>query len=162
VCKDELVGLRGLRNAVLVVLMAFACGGCLKNTPTNVAKRFVNTIQYLKWDSMEKLVDWPSSERALGRKSAGNRRQILTEIAESISSYDIREYGEKRARSNFSFFRVSKVETLSKTEQSARLRIDLRLTNEKSKTFEMTTRKVGRTWRVVLTPNLLKGSYVDY
>ncbi len=32
------------------------------------------------------------------------------------------------------------------------------LTSEKSKSFEMTITKVGRTWRVVLTPNLLPAS----
>ena len=146
----------------MIVLAPFVLGGCLLNTPTNVAKRFIGSVKRLQWDKMEALVDWPSSERALGRPLEGGHREILTDVAECISAYEIRYYGEKQAISHFVYLKVTKTETLKKTEDRARLRIKLNLSSEKSKTFEMTTRKVGRTWRVVLTPNLLKKAYIEY
>lgn len=156
----RLAALLGL--AALLALAAAMLGGCLLNTPTNVAKRFVASVKHLRWDKMEALVHWPSSERALGRPLRGDRREILTDVAESISAYEIRLYGEERAKSNFLFFKVAKVETLDRTDALARLQLDLKLSSEKSRSFEMTITKVGRTWRVVLTPNLLEKKYRKY
>lgn len=153
---------RSCRIGALLVLAACALGGCLLNTPTNVAKRFVASVKHLRWDKMEALVDWPASERALGRPLRGNRREVLSDVAESISAYDIRYYGEKRAKSNFLFFKVARAEILDRTETLARLRVTLKLTSEQSRTFDMITRKSDRIWRVVLTPNLLEKEYISY
>jgi hypothetical protein len=145
-----------------VLLAAVSLGGCLLNTPTNVAKRFVSAVKHLQWDKMEALVDWASSERALGKPLGGDRHAVLLEVAEGISSYQISYYGEERARSNFLFFRVAETKKTKEAEDLVRVQIELRLTSMESKTFEITTRKVGRTWRVVLTPNLLEKKYMSY
>lgn len=153
---------RCLPIGALLALATVALGGCLLNTPPNVAKRFIGTIKRLQWDKMEALVDWPSSEQALKRSFKRGRREILNLVAERISGYDIRYFGEGRAKSNFVFFKVAKTESLERTEDLARMSITVKLTSDKSKTFELTTKRVGRTWRVVLTPNLLEKEYIDY
>ena len=153
---------RCLRIGALLIATAVVLGGCLLNTPTNVVKRFIACVKHLQWEKMETLVDWPSSERALGRPIGGDRRKVLLDVAESISSYEIGYYGEKRARSNFLFFRVTKTRKLKETDDLVRVEIELKLSSTASKTFEMTARKIGRTWRVVLTPNLLEKKYMDY
>ena len=160
--RNKPVTPRSGRIGAVLVLATFAFGGCLLNTPTNVAKRFVASVKYLRWDKMEALVDWPASERALGRPLRGDRREILTDVAETISAYQIRLNGEKRAKSDFIFFKVAKVETLKKNDDWAKLNITLKLTSSQSHVFTMTTKKVDRTWRVVLTPNLLEKKYKDY
>jgi len=160
--RDEPVTPRSCRIGVLLVVVAFTLGGCLLNTATNVAKRFVASVKHLQWDKMETLVDWPASEHALGRPLQNNRREVLTDVAESISGYDISYYGEKRAKSNFLFFKVTRVEVLKKTKDLARLKITLKRTSEQSTTFDMTTRRSDRIWRVVLTPNLLEKRYISY
>lgn len=146
----------------LLVLGAVSLGGCLLNTPTNVTKRFIGSVKRLQWDKMEALVDWPSSERSLNRRIKNGRKEVLTTVAEFISGYEIRRYGDDRAKSHFLFFDVAEAESLERTDDFARLKIRLKLSADVSKEFEMTTRKVGRTWRVVLTPNLLKKEYMDY
>jgi hypothetical protein len=146
----------------LLIAAPLLLGGCLLNTPTNVSKRFIGAVKRLQWGKMEALVDWPSSERALGRSLRDGRKEILTTVAEYISGYEIRRYGEGRAKSHFVFFNVAEAEDLERTVDYARLRITLKLSSDVSKEFEMTTHRVGRTWRVVLTPNLLKREYVDY
>ena len=153
---------RSCRIGAVLVVVTFAFGGCLLNTPTNVAKRFITSVKYLRWDKMEALVDWPASEHALGRPLRDDRREVLTDVAESISSYQIRYNGEKRAKSNFIFFKVAKAETVKRTDDWATLSITLKLSRSQSNTFNMTTRKVDRTWRVVLTPNLLEKEYKEY
>ena len=141
---------RGFKSAVLLVVVGVALSGCLRNTPGNVAKRFVKSIKEMKWEKMEKLVDWTAS----GARTA-NRRELLTDVAEHLTRYEIREYGEKRARSYFLYLRVTKIETLKRTDRLARLRVDLSMSREQTMTFDMTLRKVDRTWRVVITPDLL-------
>ena len=152
---------RGVRIALVLALAPFGLSGCLFNTPTNVVKRFVGTMKRLQWDRMERLVDWPSSEQALRTRLSQDRRAFLTEVAECITGYDIGFFGEERARSNFSFCQVSTVEYIE-TNKSARLRVTIDLTNEQSKTIEITCAKVGRTWRVVITPNLIEKDTISY
>ena len=153
---------RGIRIGLVLALAPLVLSGCFLNTPTNVVKRFIGMVKRLQWDEMEQLIDWPSSERALGRRLRGDRREFLIELAECISGYSIAHYGEGRARSNFSFFKVRKAEYIEKTEKVARLSVTIKLTKEQSKTIEMTTVKVGRTWRLVLTPNLLEKKLIMY
>ncbi len=153
---------RGIRIGLVLALAPFVLSGCFLNTPTNLVKRFVGMIKRLQWDNMEQIIDWPSSERALGKRLRGDRREFLTELAECITGYSIAFYGKERARSNFSFFKVRKAEYLEKTEKTARLSVTIKLTKEQSKTVEITTVKVGRTWRIVLTPNLLEKKFIMY
>jgi hypothetical protein len=153
---------RYLRTSVVLAAAAVWLSGCLANTPTNVAKRFVGAVRGLNWDTMEALVDWPSSQRALGGAFQGDRRAVLAEVLEGVTGYHLSYYGEKRAKSNLLYLKVTKAETIQKTDTLARLRLDLHLVDAKTKTIEITTRKVGRTWRVVLTPNLLEGNLIEY
>jgi hypothetical protein len=160
--RSESVASRKFSVGALLVLMAVVLGGCLANTPTNVCKRFVNALKDLDWDRMEKTVDWPASEQALGKPLETGRKEVLLKAAEGIGAYPISYEGESKAKQHFIYFHVTKTETLERTDTSARLRITLRLRSDYSKAFEMSTVKVGRTWKVVLTPELLKEDYIEY
>jgi len=148
--------------AALLALIAVALSGCLANTPTNVCKRFINAVKDLEWDKMEKMVDWPASERALGASLQENKKDVLMKAAEGIGAFRISSEGESKAKHRFVYFHVTKTEMLERDDTSARLNVTLRLRSEASKTFEMSASKVGRTWKVVLTPELLKPDYIQY
>jgi len=153
---------RAIRIGFLLALAPCVLSGCLLNTPTNVVKRFVGMIKRVQWDRMEQLIDWESSERALGKRLKGDRRKFLIEVAEHITSYNISYLGDERARSNFSFFKVRKIEYLEKTDETARVRVTIKMTDKHTRTLEMTLRKVGRTWRIVITPSLFEEVYIPY
>jgi hypothetical protein len=153
---------RGVRIGLVLALAPLLLSGCFINTPTNVVKRFVGMMKRLEWDKMEELIDWPSTERALQKHLKENRRAFILNLAECITGYNIEYYGEERARSNFSFTRVKKAEYLKRTDEMAQLKVTISLTREHSKTIEVTTVKVGRTWRIVITPNLLEEDFIRY
>jgi hypothetical protein len=111
---------------------------------------------------MEKEVDWPASERAVGKPLDAGRKDALLRAAEGIGAYSISYEGESKAKQHFLYFHVTKTEILERDDANARLRITLRLRSDVSKTFEMSAIKVGRTWKVVLTPDLLKKDYINY
>jgi hypothetical protein len=147
--------MRAVRTGALLALLACGLSGCLFNTPKNATKRFVSAISRLKWDKMEALVDWDSSEKALGRSLESNRKDVLLKVAETVSDYDISYEGEERSLNQLIYLRVSKARVTDETDDRATVEVKVTMGQEKSQELEFTTAKVGRTWRVVLTPNIL-------
>jgi len=140
----------------LLALTASGLSGCLLNSPSNVTKRFVGAISRLKWEKMEKLVDWKSSEQALGRPLSENRKDVLRQVAEAITDYDISSEGEELARTKFLYLKVTEAKVSKHGDDRATVRATVSRDAEHEAEIVFTTAKVGRTWRVVLTPELRK------
>ncbi|MBN1918846.1 MAG: hypothetical protein JW889_13150 [Verrucomicrobia bacterium] len=140
------------------LLLAAACGlsGCLLNSPSNVTKRFVGAIKSLNWDKMERIVDWEASEQALRRPLGENRKELLTKVAERITDYGIGREGEERSRTKLLYLKVTKTKITEKTDDRATVTATISMGDPNPTEVVFTTTKVGRTWRVVLTPNLLR------
>jgi hypothetical protein len=147
---------RTLRIGVLLLAVVCALSGCLLNSPSNVTKRFVGAIRSVNWDKMERLVDWPSTERAFGRSLEGTHKETLLKIAERITDYPIGYEGDELARTKFLYIKVTKTALTKEGDDRALVRATVRLDSESTREVVFATSKVGRTWRVVLTPNLLE------
>lgn len=148
--------MRTFRISALLTLMACCVTGCLFNTPKHVTQRFVSAISRLNWDKMETLVDWDASERALGTSLEGDRKQVLLNVAEKVSHYDISYEGEERSKNMLIYLRVSRAKVTEETDDRATVEVKVTMGREESQELVFTTVKVGRTWRVVLTPNIMK------
>ena len=148
--------MRTVRSGALLVLMAFGLSGCLFNSPSNVTKRFVGAIRGLKWAKMEKLVDWKSSEQALGRPLSENRKDLLVKVAEAVTDYDIGYQGEELSRTKLLYLRVAKAKVSRQGDDRATVRATVSMGADYETEIVFATARVGRTWRVVLTPDLVK------
>jgi hypothetical protein len=144
---------RAVPIAVMLLVMASGTGGCYLNSPSHVTKRFIKAMSRLDWGRMEELVDWSSSERAFGRP-LGNHKQTLQDAAEGITGFDISYEGDERSRTRFLYLKVSETTVSDRTDSRATVTATVSLGAGVENKVVFTTTKVGRTWRVVLTPSL--------
>jgi hypothetical protein len=145
-----------IRIGALLVAASWGLSGCLLNSPSNVIKRFVSAMSRLKWERMEKLVDWQSTEEAFRRSLGESRKELLLKVAEKITDYDIGYQGEELSRTKLLYLRVTKTEVSEKTDDRATVTATVSVSQEYKTDVVFIVTKVGRTWRIVLTPDLLK------
>jgi hypothetical protein len=159
-------GKRLLRiTAAPLLLVLVLSNGCLRNTPKQVAQRFVLNIKDLKWDKMIKMVDWDSTEMYGERLPQGSKKDLVYRFGAVFTKSRFDRLSKAEIKHKLVYMAVDSVELLEEEDDKAKVRIECRLEQKRTdnpKTYsevDLSLRKVKREWKVVLTPDLFDRGY---
>jgi hypothetical protein len=145
-------------TALLICPVLFLSLGCLRNSPTSVAKRFILSIKNLKWDTMVKMVDWDTTQRTYGGGiPQGSKRDLVYTFAAKFTRNRFEDMTDEEIKHKFLYLAVRSTESIEKSDRKARVKVVCQIEKDQDdRSILIDLTKVEREWKVVLRPDMFE------
>ncbi len=157
---------RLLRITAAPILAALVfSNGCLRNTPKQIAQRFVLSIKDLKWDKMIKMIDWDTTEKYGDKLPQGSKKDLVYRFGAIYTKNRFERMTAAEIRHRLVYMAVDSVKLLEENDNRAKVNVACRLEQRKTDNpltytdVDLNLIKVNREWKVILTPDLFERKY---